>query len=317
MKVFFALATALGLVASATARPAVIGRGCATEEFNPVKHAGVEAYIATVIKDMQASGNFSIFATTTIPTYFHVISKGSGKANGDVPAADINAQIDVLNNDYASFGFQFNLVSIDRTNNPTWFNTAGPDTSAQDDMKRALRKGGRNALNLYSVGFTSGSGSGLLGYATFPSSYASNPTDDGVVFLYSSLPNGSAPNYNLGKTATHEVGHWMGLYHTFQGGCSGSGDYVSDTPAEASPAQGCPRGRDTCSSAGVDPIENYMDYSYDACMTVSTGLLVRALCTKVESGLDADLMFCGPISQRFSAGQGSRMKAQWAAYRAA
>lgn len=130
----------------------------------------------------------------------------SALAGGYLPASQITNQIKVLNNDFAGSGYTFSLVSTTRTLNANWFDTAGPNNAAQTAMKKALRKGGASALNLYSVGFVSGSGKGLLGYATFPWSYKAAPIDDGVLFLYSSVPGGTTANYNLGRTVTHEVG---------------------------------------------------------------------------------------------------------------
>jgi len=233
----------------------------------------------------QASGSAEVASLVTggvISTYVHVITDGSAGAVSDQAIA---AQINALNAGFAGTGWSFNLAGTTRTSNATWY-TAGPNSTAESQMKNALREGSADDLNIY----TNNMGGGLLGWATFPSSYQSKPTLDGIVVLYRSLPGGSAAPYNLGDTATHEVGHWMGLYHTFQGGCARSatsgGDLVSDTPAERSPAYGCPTGRDTCKNlSGLDPITNFMDYSDDACM------------------------------DRFSAGQDARMDAQWTSYR--
>jgi hypothetical protein len=192
----------------------------------------------------------------------------------------IDDQMKVLTAGFADTEWSFNVVEVTRTTNATWY--TGCYTSAIEmAMKNALRKGTAKDLNIYSCAPTGG----ILGYATFPSSYASNPKRDGVVILHSSMPGGTAAPYNGGATATHEVGHWMGLYHTFQGGCSKSGDLVSDTPPERSAAYGCPRNRDTCAGGGVDPIFNFMDYTDDDCM------------------------------DHFTSGQDARMDEMWTLYR--
>jgi len=201
-------------------------------------------------------------ASVTIPVWVHVINRGSGIANGDVPQSQIQAQIDVLNAAYAGTPFSFRLDGVTRTTDAAWY-TMSPGSTAEQQAKAALRTGSAGTLNLY----TANPGGGLLGWATFPWNVASAPQSDGVVVLFSSLPGGSAVPYDEGDTGTHEVGHWLGLYHTFQGGCRGSGDQVADTPAERSAAYGCPTGRNSCRrQAGLDPITNFMDYTDDACM---------------------------------------------------
>lgn len=210
----------------------------------------------------EASPNGSI----TIPVYFHNIRESNGTGGNTV--SQINAQMSVLNDSFSAgtggvdTPFRFELVEINNVDNSAWYN-AGSRSAEEIAMKAALRQGDAGTLNIYSFNV----GGGLLGWATFPTDYASNPTYDGVVVLNSSLPNAGPAPYNEGDTGTHEVGHWLGLYHTFQGGCKGGGDQVADTVSERSPAYGCPVGRDTCRrDGGVDPIFNFMDYTDDNCM---------------------------------------------------
>jgi len=219
-------------------------------------------------------------AGATIPVYVHVMAARDG--SGNVSNSQINRQVDVLNKTFsggestaaADTGFTFSLEGVDRYFNDTWHKDGGSANYRSD-----TRQGGANALNIWLVDFK------YLGIATFPWDYAKHPGIDGIRVHYDSLPGGSIANYDLGETATHEAGHWLGLYHTFQGGCTELNDEVSDTPAQSSPTRGCPEGRDSCPLPGLDPIHNYMDYSYDKCYTEFTG------------------------------GQSTRMSDMWAAYR--
>ena len=241
-------------------------RGCATYTPSEAEANAIEQYTHEMSAQLSRGRVQSNATTVTVSVYVHVITNTSGA--GNVSDAVIANQIKVLNDSYsgltggANTKFRFALAATDRTANNTWY-TAQPGTTAETQMKNALHRGTARDLNLY----FNNMGGGLLGWATFPSSYSSKPLMDGVVVLYASVPGGSAAPYNEGDTATHEVGHWLGLYHTFQGGCNGKGDYVADTPAEKSAAFGCPGGLDSCPrSAGADPIENFMDYTDDFCM---------------------------------------------------
>ncbi|OBR06816.1 Metalloprotease [Colletotrichum higginsianum IMI 349063] len=263
MQAKFTLLAVLAAVASAAVTGERGRLGCGTHEPTPE-----QIEIAKQLAEQEAaaanatSGEFSLAAAATINvnTYFHVVASSQTVANGYITDKMLSDQLAVMNRDFAPHGIAFNLVQTTRTINPTW---------AQDGnemaMKRALRKGTYKDLNLYFVRRVTDD---AFGYCYFPTNAAAGSTafiQDGCTILSSTVPGGSTTNYNLGKTVTHEVGHWFGLFHTFQGGCNG-GDSIADTPAQASFSTGCPTGRDSCPSlAGLDPIHNYMDYSYDSC----------------------------------------------------
>jgi hypothetical protein len=221
----------------------------------------------------------------TIPVYFHVFTDG---AEGRLTEAQLRRQVQILNTGFRGgeggfdTGFSFTYAGADYTDNATWFNDLDPGTSVERSAKAATHVGDASVLNVWTT-----NGPSYLGFATFPSWYKRSPQLDGVVLDYKSFLGGPfGQRFSLGKTATHEVGHWLGLLHTFQGACNANGDYVADTPAEATPTSGCPAGKDTCRAPGDDPIHNYMDYSWDSCY------------------------------DQFTAGQSERMRNQWSYFRA-
>lgn len=189
----------------------------------------------------------------------------------------INSQIRVLNEDFrrtnpdrdsvwpqaADTGYEFRLLPA----NIVRVQTTKTSFSSNDYIKYTSQ-GGSNAWDTtrYLNIWVGNLGNGLLGYAQFPGGPAAT---DGVVILYSAFGyNSPASNYNLGRTATHEVGHWLNLRHIWgDGGCTVD-DFIADTPLSDASNGGCAFGHVSCGT--VDMIQNYMDYSYDTCMNLFT-----------------------------------------------
>jgi hypothetical protein len=211
-----------------------------------------------------------------IPVVVHVIQQTNG--TGSMTDSRVQSQIDILNEDFLAIPgtngapgtdvqIEFYLATEDpsgdpttgitRSTNNTWFNDGGGyyNTLAWDTNRY---------LNIYT-----NNGGGALGYVpNLPQGGIAGSNSDRVVILYSTFGrNAPYSPFNLGRTATHEVGHYLGLDHTFAGGCSNSytsGDLIMDTNPESSPTWGCPGSRSSCGSQA--PIDNYMDYSDDRCM---------------------------------------------------
>ncbi len=227
--------------------------------------------------------------TVRIPVYVHVIK---GRHRGErVPAGPkrVRRLIAILNDamvgrqsaQSAPTRYRFDLKKIDYTKRDGWHHAFlnGPRDRR---MKRKLHRGNASTLNLYING-GGPRGYPVLGWSRFPWQYSQKPYMDGVSVNMAALPGGRAKGYNRGDTVVHETGHWLGLFHTFQGGCGENGDLVADTPAEAEPSYYCETTRDSCADdPGLDPVRNFMDYSLDSCMNQLTIGQVRRMDSAFE-----------------------------------
>lgn len=213
-----------------------------------------------------------------IDVYFHILTTRAGE--GTVPEKAIEDQIKVLNDAFAGnipggvpTPFRFRLADKHVEKNDEWFDMKYSElnpTKAERDAKRTLNKPGNSTLNIYTARV-----SGTLGWARWPWQLADRV--DGVVVGFSTLPGMPADHKNnLGDVVVHEVGHWLGLFHTSEGGCEPPGDCVEDTSAEATAKIGCQDGVDSCRGQGPDPYWNYMNHTNDYCRFVfSRGQVAR------------------------------------------
>ncbi len=286
----------LSLVARAQQMPA--HRECATMEVLAAQLAA-DPSLATRLQaiDQQAAAyaaqkaanptqRTSSAIIVTIPVVVHVLYN---TASQNITDAQVQSQIDVLNADFHKFnadqskvpaafapligdaGVQFVLAKQDPSGQATTGvvhkSTTATSFDSSDKMKYSS-SGGDDAwpaaayLNLWCCNL----GGGLLGYAQFPGGAAAT---DGVVILYSAFGSGGsavAP-YGLGRTATHEVGHWLNLRHIWGDARCGN-DQVADTPTQQTSNYGCPTFPHVTCSNGTsgDMFMNYMDYVDDACM---------------------------------------------------
>ncbi|OAA55081.1 metalloprotease 1 [Cordyceps fumosorosea ARSEF 2679] len=233
---------------------------CGTEEPGPE----MRVVAAQMAADERAASAVKVDAKRAsdidIPTYIHVVSSSKSESDGNIPDSTVNAAISSMNDGYSGSGFQFSVQKITRTVNADWSNNKNLET-----MKSKLRQGDFRTLNIYIVPkLVTSDGVGLNGQCTFPFRSPKNVPQDGCI-----VRTGA---YSNEQTTPHEVGHWLGLYHTFQGetdtkSCDTTNDYVDDTPAMKM-TRGCDTDSDTCPGGGKDPVTNFM--SYNSCRTVFT-----------------------------------------------
>ncbi|PHS10600.1 MAG: hypothetical protein COA88_02315 [Kordia sp.] len=262
-----------------------------------------------LMAQQKANGTFKM-AVTTIPIIFHIITDGVGAEN--LSAAQIQAQIDQLNLDFSNQAGSTNPVAADAM---VQFVPAQVDPSgtplAEPGIDRITTFGdgpfptsdfdvGDGGLEIkstvwdrsqYANIWTADISGGILGYAQFPSNSTlpgfnvngGTAQNDGVVIGYGTAGSvaipGTAGQYNLGRTLTHEIGHWIGLRHIWGDGGCGVDDYCNDTPSAGGANYGTAQNT-SCGSA--DQVENYMDYTDDAIMNIFTADQVARIATVIS-----------------------------------
>ena len=247
----------------------------------------------------------------TIPVVFHIVHKYGSE---NITKEQIEDQIRVLNEDFqrlnadtvdtspefksraANFNIEFKLARIAPDGSCTegitrHYNDLTVEPAGYDDVKSVVMWDYRKYLNIWVVSkiLNNNPNTTLLGYAVFPGDNNA-ATRDGIVMRSDRVGTiGTGLQSSKGRVLTHEIGHWLGLYHPFQGhwngsnytdGCSGPNDYVSDTPPVEEATDGCPKNNNTCNSDNPDEkdmVENYMDYANGICQNAFTnGQLARA-----------------------------------------
>ncbi len=248
-------------------------------------------------KKVLESGEKAVNGVISIPCVVHVLYNNNTENISD---AQILSQINVLNEDFrrtnadannvwsqaADSEIEFCMASSDPNGNPTnGITRTSTSTSAfgTNDQMKFNSSGGKDAwpagdyLNIWVCDISGG----ILGYAQFPGGSAAT---DGVVIDYQyfgTIGTATAP-FNLGRTGTHEVGHWLNLRHIWGDGGCGVDDFVSDTPESDGANYGCATGHVSCGS--TDMVQNYMDYSDDACMNLMTSGQKNRMRALFESG---------------------------------